>query len=125
MRNASVVLGLVCVAAWCGPGPGQEPGRAPAVPCAGCTRTPPGHSGGKCTDCFLWTLGCFPRGGCCDDYCPHPFPRQCWPPYPPFYRCVPAGNCAHPPCVGVGNEGLTWWWVPTPRALRDALWCKP
>ena len=68
---------------------------------------------------------CFPRSTCPDDYCPNPYPRQCRPPYPPFYRCVPAGECAHPPCVGVGNEKLTWWWIPTPRALHEALWLQP
>jgi hypothetical protein len=71
-----------------------------------------------------WTLRCFPRCGCADDYCPSPYPRQCWPPYPPFYQCVPAGACAHPACVGVGNEKLTWWWIPTPRAFREALWLE-
>jgi hypothetical protein len=65
---------------------------------------------------------CFPRSTCLDDYCPSPYPRQCWPPYPAFYQCVPAGVCSHPPCVGVGNEKLTWWWIPTLRALREALW---
>jgi hypothetical protein len=125
MNNASVVLGLVCVVACCGLGPGQEPGPAPASPCASCTPCATGESCGGNTGCCRWTCSCFPRGGCPDDYCPHPLPRQCWPPYPPFYRCVPAGHCAHPPCVGVGNENLTWWWIPTPRALRDALWCKP
>jgi hypothetical protein len=72
-----------------------------------------------------WTRDCFPRCGCPDDYCPRPFPRQCWPPYPPYYQCVPAGECGHPPCVGVGNEKLTWWFFPTPRALYEALWCRP
>jgi predicted ATPase len=23
------------------------------------------------------------------------------------------------------HEKLTWWWIPRPRALRDALWCQP
>jgi hypothetical protein len=83
---------------------------------------------GFCHECptgLHWPRDCFPHCGCPDDYCPHPFPRQCWPPYPPFYQCVPAGHCGHPPCVGVGNEKLTWWFLPTPRALREALWCHP
>ncbi len=71
-----------------------------------------------------WTLGCFPRCGCPDDYCPHPYPRPCWPPYPPFYRCVPAGNC-QPNACGRGQEKLTWWFLPTHRALREALWSHP
>jgi hypothetical protein len=78
-----------------------------------------------CPSGCLWTYGCFPRYGCPDNYCPNPLPRQCWPPYPPFYRCVSAGECGHPPCVGVGHERLTWWFMPTPRALREALWCQP
>jgi hypothetical protein len=27
--------------------------------------------------------------------------------------------------VIVVNEGLTWWWIPRPRALREAVWCQP
>jgi hypothetical protein len=38
---------------------------------------------------------------------------------------VPAGEFSHHPCAGVGNEKLTWWWVPTPPVLRDALWSQP
>jgi hypothetical protein len=107
------------------PAPGQEPRPVPAGSCSTCTEGPASglHGGGG--GCCHWTAGCFPRCDCPDDYCPNPYPRQCWPPYPPFYRCVPAGDCAHPPCVGVGNEKLTWWWIPTPRALREALWCRP
>src|SRR5262249_14116661 len=52
-----------------------------------------GNCGSGCGG-LHWTHECFPRGGCPDDYCPNPFPRQCWPPYPLFYRCVPAGECA-------------------------------
>ena len=74
--------------------------------------------------CADWTRDCFPRRGCPDDYCPHPYPRQCWPPYLPFYRCVPAGDCG-PGCGGRYDDRLTWWFLPTPRALRDALWLRP
>jgi hypothetical protein len=106
-------------------GQGQEIKPMPANSGSDCGRGPR-----CCAQCYgptglHWTLCCFPRCGCPDDYCPNPYPRQCWPPYPPFYKCVPAGDCGHPPCVGVGNEKLTWWWIPTPQALRDALWCKP
>src|SRR5437764_10310404 len=45
-----------------------------------------------------WSRDCFPHGGCADDYCSLPYPRQCWPLYPAFYRCVPAGDCAGPGC---------------------------
>jgi hypothetical protein len=64
-------------------------------------------------------VGCCPRHGCPDDYCPNPYPRQCWPPYPPFYRCVPAGDCTP------RKDRLTWWFIPAPRALREALWWQP
>jgi hypothetical protein len=125
MNNASVVLGLVCVLVWCGPLPAQGPGPAPASPCADAAPCACGESCGCRTGCCRWTRSCFPRWGWRDDCCPHPFPPQCWPPYPPFYQCVPAGACAHPPGVGVGNERLTWWFIPTPRALREALLCQP
>jgi hypothetical protein len=73
--------------------------------------------------CCGWVRACFPRCGCPDDYCPNPCPRPCWPPYPPFYQCVPAGHCG--PSDGRGTKGLTWWFFPTPQALREALWCHP
>ncbi len=85
-------------------------------------------NGCKCTTpgCGLhWTGDCFPRYGCPDDYCSKPFPRQCWPSYPPYYRCVPAGDCIGPACGSPGKDRLTWWFIPTPRALREALWLHP
>ena len=126
MRTAFLaLLGLLSGPVACAQGLGQEswPGLAGPVPA--CTQGP--MCGGGCGNlkCLRWTWGCFPRHGCPDDYCPNPCPRQCWPPYPPFYQCVPAGACTHPPCVGVGNERLTWWFIPTPRALHEALWCQP
>jgi hypothetical protein len=70
-----------------------------------------------------WTDGCFPRCGCCDDYCPRPLPRQCVPCYPPFYKCVPAGDgCC---CCDPNKRKLSCWFLPTPRALKDALWFQP
>jgi hypothetical protein len=125
MNYAPAALGLVCVLACWAAARGQEPGPATTSPRAVCGACATGESCGSGPGCCGWVRTCFPRRGCCDDYCPNPYPRQCWLPYPPFYRCVPAGECVHPSCVGVGNEKLTWWWIPTPRALRDALWCDP
>jgi hypothetical protein len=126
MKTASAaLLGLLGALVAAGHGFGQGPGPGPASPVKPGAEAPacglPCGGPGGCD----WVRGCFPRGGCPDDYCPNPFPRQCWPPYPPFYKCVPAGNCVHPPCVGVGNEKLTWWFIPTPQALHEALWLHP
>jgi hypothetical protein len=125
MNNGSLLLGLVGALAVTVPSRAEDLPPGPTCPPPACspTRTCARDEGGL-GDC-RWTWACFPRCGCRDDYCPNPYPRQCWPPYPPFYQCVPAGACTHPPCVGVGNEGLTWWFLPTPRALREALWCRP
>ena len=126
MRHSSrLVLGLMAVLTLSAPGLAQDSRPGSASPVTPCPASPTCDCHGSGAGCCRWTAGCFPLHGCPDDYCPNPFPRQCWPPYPPFYRCVPAGNCGHPPCVGVGNETLTWWWIPTPRALREALWCRP
>jgi hypothetical protein len=80
-----------------------------------------GPCGGSCGSFSSGFRCCFPPNNCPDDYCPNPLPRQCWTEYPPFYRCVPAGDCA-----GCGNEKgkLSWWFIPKPQALRDALWLK-
>src|SRR5262245_14836155 len=106
------------------PGLAQEPRQVPAG--AVITSTEPPVCASRCggLNCCRWTLGCFPRWGCPDDYSPNPYPRQCWPPYPPFYQCVPAGDCA-PCCRDRGKDRLTWWFIPTPRALREAFWCQP
>jgi hypothetical protein len=88
----------------------------------GCT----GNCGGGCgSDCggLHWTHECFPRSGCPDDYCPNPFPRQCWPPYPLFYRCVPAGDCAD--CRDRSADDLSWWFIPKPRTLHEAIGWRP
>jgi hypothetical protein len=95
-------------------GPVVTPGP---VPCG--TSACPGAAG------LHWTQECFPRCGCPDDYCPHPYPRQCWPPYATYYRCVPAGNCAATADPNRAGDRLTWWFLPTPRALREAIWCQP
>jgi hypothetical protein len=87
-------------------------------PLKGCKCTAPG--------CGLhWTRDCFPGNACPDDYQPKPLPRQCWPPYPSYYRCVPAGDGTGPICGSPAKDRLTWWFFPTPRALRDALWLHP
>ncbi len=125
MKNASPALLSLLVALTASfTGFGQESGAVPGVPAPVRCEAPASASYGGMR-CWSWTLCCFPRRCCPDDYCAKPYPRQCWPAYPPFYRCVPAGECAHPSCVGVGNEKLTWWFVPTPRALHEALWCQP
>jgi len=78
-----------------------------------------GTCAGSCATHSNGPQCCFPRNSCPDDYSANPLPRQCWPEYPPFYRCVPAGDCA-----GYNHENakLTWWFIPKPQALRDALW---
>jgi hypothetical protein len=104
---------------------GQDAGPVPASPVSRSTEVPACGSHCVSLSCFRWTLGCFPRRCCADDYCPNPYPQPCWPPYPPFYRCAPAGDCTAPPCGSPGKEKLTWWFLPTPRALHEALWCQP
>jgi hypothetical protein len=71
------------------------------------------------------TRDCFPHNSCPDDYQPKPLPRLCWPTYPSYYRCVPAGDSSGPTCGSPGKDRLTWWFIPTPWALRDALWLHP
>jgi hypothetical protein len=72
-----------------------------------------------------WVKVCFPRCGCPDDYCPHPYPPPCWPSYPPFYKCVPAGTCS-PSTYGVpGKDRISLWFIPTPLTLHEALWLHP
>jgi hypothetical protein len=114
---AALLCLLGAVAVWA-PSWAQEAAPAPAssiTPCPAAAEPYGCH----------WTRDCFPRHGCPDDYCPNPFPRQCWPPYPPFYQCVPAGDCAAAGHCGPGKVRLTWWFLPTPRALCEALWCQP
>jgi len=109
----------------CPSGRGQEAARVPVSSATTCTDVPACASPCGGANCFRWTLGLFPRRGCPDDYCAKPYPRQCWPAYLPFYRCVPAGDCVSPSCGGPEKEKLTWWFLPTPQALREALWCHP
>ncbi len=112
----SVCLGLII----CHSAVAQQPGPLARL-IDGSTCSSPGIEGhGK-----RWAFGCFPRCGCPDDYCPHPLPRQCWPPYPPFYQCVPAGDCGQCPVGSHERDRLSLWFIPTPRALVDAFWCHP
>jgi hypothetical protein len=116
---------LVIFAAICAQGRGEEPRQVPISPgtCgpdAPACVTPCARSGG-----LHWTRCCFPRGGCPDDYCANPYPRQCWLHYPSFYKCVPAGGRTSADCYDTAKENQSWWWVPTPRALRDAIWRSP
>jgi hypothetical protein len=115
-RTFPMILSLVGALIVCAPALGQPAaeGPAPACPAQNC-----GRSG------LSWTFGCFPRCGCPDDYRVHPYPRQCWPPYLPFYRCVPASDCAAASDCGRQQDRLTWWFIPTPQALRDAVWWRP
>jgi hypothetical protein len=118
------ILCLLLITAACASGQAQDARPAPACPAATCTKPPACGLQEHCLNCFRWTNDCFPRSGCPDDYCPNPYPRQCWPPYPPFYRCVPAGDCVQCGC-SQGKDKLSWWFLPTPQALREALWCRP
>jgi hypothetical protein len=85
-----LVLGLVPV----GRSVGQAPGPVGAA-CAGC---PPD---------LRRVHDCLPRCGCADDYCPNPLPCRCWPAYPPFYKCVPAGDSGPDRDVDHGTGRLT------------------
>jgi hypothetical protein len=115
MRIAGVVC-LCLLGALLVPGGGRT-----QAPCTTCTTD--GQAAGP--HGLHWPARCFPPSCCPDDYCPNPLPRQCWPPYPPFYRCVPAGECQGPRCDCHNKERLTWWFLPTPRALCEAIWCRP
>jgi hypothetical protein len=119
---AVLLLSLLSALAYCGPAWSQ---RTDLGPCAASAERPACPTSDGQPGSLHWTACCFPRKGCPDDYCPHPYPPACWPPYPPFYQCVPAGNCG-PACPGTHDKSkLTWWFLPTPRALHDALWTKP
>jgi hypothetical protein len=123
MKTASALLLFLLIAlARTDTGLGQEPWKGPTP--AG-DQAPPCMAPGCRPSGLHWTISCFPRCGCADDYCPHPCPPPCHPPYPPFYRCVPAGGCTSPACGGHASNNLSWWFLPTPRALREALWCQP
>jgi hypothetical protein len=109
-----VVSGMLIAA----PGIGQDPS-----PCSdrGANNPACAPAATHTTSCH-WAQGCFPRCGCPDDYCPHPYPPPCWPPYPSFYQCVPAGAWA-PSTYGVpGKDRISLWFIPTPLTLREALW---
>ncbi|QDS90840.1 hypothetical protein EC9_50580 [Rosistilla ulvae] len=68
---------------------------------------------------------CFPPNCCCDDYTPRPYPRSCFPAYPSWYKCVPAGDVACCPQACEPEKKRTWWFLPTCHALKEALWLTP
>ncbi len=65
---------------------------------------------------------CFPASCCCDDYNPRPFPHTCFPTYPPWYKCVPAGDVTCCPQAYTKKVKRSWWFIPTCNALKEALW---
>jgi hypothetical protein len=120
MKSAAVLSwGLAAALLAASRSPGQQTRPEPCAP--GC-QAPPGAGP---TTGLHWTYCCFPRQGCPDDYCPHPYPQSCRPAYPPFYECVPAGDCSPSRCREQARDGGTLWFLPTMRTLREALWCKP
>src|SRR6266568_3615263 len=120
MRNSLIIsLCLLSVLIGCPGAFGQqlEPSQAYSGWFSQSSGTTPMESACGGSSCpnpggFRWTANCFPRNKCPDDYCPNPFPRQCWPPYPSFYRCVPAGDCSSPGCRDRSTENLSWWFLP-------------
>jgi hypothetical protein len=116
-----VLVGLIV----CTNGHGQEVKRPPDSAVNIYATTPAWDSVCSGLKGSSWTASCFPRCGCADDYCANPYPRQCWPPYPPFYKCVPAGDGG--PGLGcvAAKDKLSWWFIPTPQALREAVWWRP
>jgi hypothetical protein len=124
-KAATAILCLLFALAACPEAVSQYHAQMPAD--LGLTETAAPASGSPCGGPrgLTWARDCFPRCGCPDDYCPNPFPRPCWPPYPPFYQCVPAGDCGQGCGCGQGKDRLSWWFLATPRALREAVWCQP
>jgi hypothetical protein len=116
----ALLLGLGLSLTVCSMGLGQQ-----FEPDAQFIEGPPSCSSNGGPHGLHWTHACFPRCGCPDDYCPHPYPPPCPSPYPPFYLCGPAGDCGHAPVGSHARDRLSWWFVPTPRALADAIWCRP
>lgn len=103
----------------------QEPAHVPASSSALlCDAMPGGPSDcrSKSTACMAY---CFPASCCCDDYTPHPFPRSCFPAYPSWYRCVPAGDVESCPNACPNKGRRSWWFIPTRHALRETLWLDP
>ena len=108
-RAAALLLAVLTVAAV----HAQPPALTSPAPCC----APPASAHDP-----RWALHCFPPNCCPDDYRPNPYPCPCWPPYPPFYRCVPAGDGAP---SHHARDAATLWFLPTPRTLREALWLRP
>lgn len=104
---------------------GEEPKYPKAALVPSCTDAPACAKPCAGPGGLHWTNCCFPRSGCPDDYCPNSYPRQCWLPYPSFYKCVPAGACAPSDGCATGKDKRTWWFVPKPQAFHDAIWSQP
>ncbi len=98
------------------------------VPASSCTLPCDALTGGP-SDCRPHSDACldscFPANCCCDDYNPRPYPRSCFPAYPPWYQCVPAGDVSCCPKVCTTKDKRSWWFIPTCHALREALWLDP
>jgi hypothetical protein len=120
----TICLAIGCLIAMLAAAAGGR-AQAPPGPPPGCANVPISAIADDSRHGVDWTRTCFPRCGCPDDYCANPYPRPCWPPYPPWYQCVPAGDCAPDGGCGSGRGRLSWWFLPTPRALREAIWCQP
>ncbi|QDU80765.1 hypothetical protein Pla110_24980 [Polystyrenella longa] len=79
-----------------------------------------------CCPCHHDCVGsCFPANCCCDDYTPRPFPRSCYPTYPSWYKCVPAGDVSCSGSPRPSKEKRTWWFISKCHTLREALWLDP
>jgi hypothetical protein len=104
---------------------GEESKYPKAAPAPACTDGPVCEKPCSGPGSSHWTNCCYPRSGCPDDYCPNSYPRQCWLPYPSYYKCVPAGACSRSDACAAQKDKRSWWFVPTPQALRDALWFQP
>src|SRR5262249_6242174 len=98
------------------------PNTCGVVPASGSCVAPPSNGCAAPPNAGCAAPASCPSICCPDDYCPHPQPVVCCPQYPPFYKCVPAGDCGG--CRD-GRDGLTLWFIPTPRALHQALWGRP
>jgi hypothetical protein len=81
------LMGLMVAIAATLPAWAQEARPLPPKSIPACT------AAAQCGSCgptgLHWTLGCFPRYGSPDDYCPNPYPRQCWLPYSTLLRVRP------------------------------------
>jgi hypothetical protein len=61
------------------------------------------------------------RPGCADDNGLMPYLNKRWPAPAQLYQSEPAGNYARSPNAIHDSGRLTWWFLPTPRAFREAI----